>query len=70
MAGFVILHITQEDYDKDIRNKAIDEFVDKFIYKAVCEGCSGCCGCYEEGKQSECEDWKAYMEIAKQLKGE
>ena len=49
--------------------KGIDDFVEKFIYKAVCEGCSGCCGCYEEGRQSECEDWKAYMKIADQLKG-
>ena len=57
------------EHDKEIRNKAIDEFAEKFIYKAVCEGCSGCCGCYEEGRQSECEDWKAYMEIAEQLKG-
>lgn len=54
---------------KEIRNKAIDEFAEKFVYKAVCEGCSGCCNCYEEGKQSECDDWKAYMEIAEQMKG-
>ena len=49
-------------------NKAIDDFVEKFIYKAVCEGCSGCCNCYEESRQSECEDYKAYIEIAEQLK--
>lgn len=55
-------------FEKEIRANAIDEFVEKFIYKAVCEGCSGCCNCYEEGKQSECEDWKTYMEIAEQLK--
>lgn len=49
-------------------NKAIDDFAEQFIYKAVCEGCSGCCGCYEECKQSECEDYKYYMQIAEQLK--
>ena len=49
-------------------NKAIDDFAEKFIYKAVCEGCSGCCNCYEEGRQSECEDWNTYMKIAKQLR--
>lgn len=51
------------------RNKAIDEFAERFIYKAVCEGCSGCCNCYEEEKQSECEDWKAYMKIAEEMRG-
>lgn len=53
---------------KDSYNKAIDVFVEKFIYKAVCEGCSGCCNCYEECRQSECEDWKTYIKIAEQLK--
>lgn len=48
--------------------KALDEFVEKFIYKAMCEGCSGCCSCYEEGMQSECEEWKSYMQIVEQLK--
>lgn len=27
MAGFVVMHITQEDYDKMIRNKTIDECI-------------------------------------------
>ena len=57
-----------EMHDKAIRNKAIDDFVEKFIYKAVCEGCSGCCNCHEEGRQNECEDYRSYMEIAEQLK--
>ena len=57
-----------ELHDKGIRNKVIDEFAEKFIFKAVCEGCSGCCNCHEEGRQSECEDWKAYMEIAEEMK--
>ena len=52
----------------NIRGKAIDDFAEQFIYKAVCEGCSGCCGCYEECRQSECEDYKYYMQIAEQLK--
>lgn len=69
MAGFVEMGITQEEYDKRIRNKAIDEFAEKFIYKAVCEGCSGCTDCYENEYQNTCEDWKAYMEIAEQMKG-
>ena len=51
------------------RNKAIDEFAERFIYKAVCEGCSGCCNCYEEEKQSKCEDWKTYMKIAEEMRG-
>lgn len=28
MAGFVVLDMSQEDYDKKIRNKAIDEFAE------------------------------------------
>lgn len=66
------VEIDMEQHDKvifeDGYNKAIDDFVEKFIYKAVCEGCSGCCNCYEEGRQSECEDWKYYMKMAEQLK--
>ena len=49
-------------------NKAIDDFAEKFIYKAACEGCSECCNCYEENRQNECEDYKSYMTIAEQLK--
>ena len=49
-------------------NKAIDEFTKKFIYKAVCEGCSGCTNCYEEENQNICDDWNYYMAIAEQLK--
>ena len=56
--------------EEDGYNKAINDFVGKFIYKAVCEGCSGCCNCYEEGRQSECEDWNYYMKMAEQLKNE
>ena len=55
-------------YDKGYAD-AIDEFAEKFIFKAVCEGCSGCCDCYENEAQNICEDWKYYMEIAEQLKG-
>lgn len=49
-------------------NKAIYEFAEKFIYKAVCEGCSGCCDCYENEYQMTCEDWKYYMGMAEQMK--
>ena len=49
-------------------NKVIDEFAEKFIYKAVCEGCSGCCDCYENEYQMACGDWKYYMGIAEQMK--
>lgn len=28
MAGFVVMHISQEDYDMRIRNKAIDEVME------------------------------------------
>ena len=55
--------------EKDGYAKAIDEFAEKFIFKAVCEGCSGCCDCYENETQNTCEDWKYYMEIVEQMKG-
>lgn len=55
--------------EKDGYAKAIDEFTEKFIFKAVCEGCSGCCDCYENETQNTCEDWKYYMEIVEQMKG-
>lgn len=29
MSGFVVLDMSQEDYDKEIRNKAIDEFAER-----------------------------------------
>ena len=29
MAGFVVLDISQEDYDREIRNKVIDEFAER-----------------------------------------
>ena len=59
--------IEQLDAD-EIRAKAIDEFVKKFIYKAVCEGCSGCTNCYENEAQNICDDWNYYMKIAEQMK--
>lgn len=72
--------ITQEEYDalvkkldghdKEIRNKAIDEFAEKFVFQAVCQGCSGCCNCYELGRQMQCGEYQRYMEIAEQLKEE
>ena len=34
MAGFVVMHITQEDYDAEIRAKAIDECI-KIIEETV-----------------------------------
>lgn len=34
MAGFVVLDITQEDYNLLIRDKAIDEFVEKLLENA------------------------------------
>ena len=61
-------HLAREEGITIGYNKAIDDFAEQFIYKAVCEGCSGCCGCYEECRQSECEDYKYYMQIAEQLK--
>lgn len=53
----------------EIRNKAIEEFAEKFIYKAVCEGCSGCTYCYENEYQRTCDEYMQYMEIAEQMKG-
>ena len=64
----IIGHWNNRVTEAEIRAKAIDEFAEKFIYKAVCEGCSFCCICYNEDRQSECEDWKSYIEIAEQLK--
>lgn len=66
--GIAFKELDCSKHDKEIYNKAIDDFAEQFIYKAVCEGCSGCCGCYEECRQSECEDYKYYMQIAEQLK--
>jgi hypothetical protein len=58
-----------KDLARNERNKAIDEFAEAFIYKAICSGCSTCCNCYENGHQRYCEDYKQYMEIAEQMKG-
>ena len=38
MAGFVVMHITQEDYDERIRAKAIDEAIETSA-RAICVGC-------------------------------
>lgn len=54
---------------EEIRAKAIDEFAETFIFKAMCSRCSDCCNCFEQGRQMKCEDYKSYMEIAEQLKG-
>lgn len=35
MAGFVILNISQEDYDEIIRNKTIDEFAERLKEKWI-----------------------------------
>lgn len=59
-----------QEYVEQAYYKAIDDFAEKFIYKAICEGCSGCCNCYEESRQSECEGYKLYVAIAEQLKKE
>lgn len=52
MAGFVVMDITQEDYDREIRNKDIDEFAEKLRNKALKNktlSCShyGCVSCGE-----------------------
>lgn len=60
-------------YDKGYKDgfaSAINEFAEKFIFQAVCQGCSGCCNCYELGRQMQCGEYKRYMEIAEQLKRE
>lgn len=56
--------------EAEIRAMAIDEFAEKFVFQAVCQGCSGCCNCYELGRQKQCGEYQRYMEIAEQLKGE
>ena len=56
--------------EAEIRAKAIDEFAEKFVFQAVCQGCSGCCNCYELGRQMQCGEYQRYMEIAEQLKEE
>lgn len=53
---------------QEAAGKLKDDFIERFIYKAVCEGCSGCCNCYENDGRYECEDYKEYMKIAEQLK--
>ena len=56
--------------EAEIRAKAISEFAEKFIYTAVCEGCSGCTNCYETGSQYRCDRYSYLKQIAEQLKGE
>lgn len=60
--------------ESEIRAKAkaevIDEFAEKFVFQAVCQGCSGCCNCYELGRQMQCGEYQRYMEIAEQIKEE
>ena len=67
MAGFVVLDITQEDYDKEIRAKAIDELKNKI------------CMHFADWQYSEDDKWikdiielarESVDEIAEQMKGE
>lgn len=60
MAGFAVMHKTQEEYDAEIRAKAIEEFAErlkkhKFHSKERFENCVPVCQI----------DW-----IAKEMKGE
>ena len=72
IAVSVIMEIEEQPTttEAEIRAKAIDEFAEKFVFQAVCQGCSGCCNCYELGRQKQCGEYQRYMEIAEQLKGE
>lgn len=60
---------TVEDLKRETREKAIEEFAERFIYTAICEGCSGCANCHETGSQYKCDHYRYYMQIAEQLKG-
>ena len=67
------LQYDREQYSKGYKDgyaKAIDEFAEKFIYMAICEGCSGCTNCHETGSQYRCDHYMYYTQIAEQLKGE
>ena len=57
MAGFVVLDITQEDYDKEIRAEAIDDFAERLQTKIISE-------------IDDCADELEWIEeIAEQMKG-
>jgi len=55
--------------EKNGYTKAIEEFAERFIYTAICEGCSGCANCHETGSQYRCDHYRYYMQIAEELKG-
>lgn len=63
MAGFMVMGTTQEDYDKEIRAKTIDEFV-----KTICEKYT------EEERKGNYRQYCASIkqdiaDIAEQMKG-
>lgn len=67
MAGFVVMDITQEDYDERIRNKAIDEFAEALKKEISFKYGSGQINRAYNAKE---KTLKLIDEIAEQLKGE
>ena len=65
MAGFVVLDMSQEDYDKEIRNKAIDEFASELINHAI----SADIGKGDEVKLGWVSPVEKIAEVAEQMKG-
>jgi hypothetical protein len=62
MAGFVVLDMSQEDYDKEIRNKVIDEAIEASA-KAICVGCGYLDGHKCNYKGANCGVSKPMLEI-------
>lgn len=66
MAGFVVMDITQEMYDELIRDKAIDEFMDKIREQkktvSACEGDKYLTGVFNGLQQA--------LQIAENMKSE
>lgn len=73
MAGFVEMGITQEEYDKRIRNKVIDDAIEK-VAKEICIGCGYLKGHKCTYKGGNCGVSKPMLEIVvealEQMKGE
>ena len=61
MAGFVEMGITQEEYDKRIKDKAIDEAMERAA-KAICVGCGYLDGVKCTYKGSNCGVSKPMLE--------
>ena len=65
MAGFLVMNITQEDYDKEIRDKAIDELKNEICMHYADWKCSENDKCIKDIIELASE---SVEEIAEQMK--